>query len=67
LVALLISLCARALRASPLSPAKGQFRRNVESFLRRHGKKLWGKSFDPDKAIAGFRKSAGIKGPPAVS
>jgi hypothetical protein len=57
----LISLWARALRASPLSLAKGQFRRNIETFLSRNGKKLWGKSFDPEKAIADFIKSAGLK------
>jgi hypothetical protein len=58
---MLISLWARALRASPLSLAKGQFRRNVESFLNRHGKKLWGKAFDRQKAIDDFRRSAGLR------
>jgi hypothetical protein len=57
----LISLWARALRASPLSLAKGQFRRNIESFLSRNGTKLWGKSFDSEKAIAEFTKLAGLR------
>jgi hypothetical protein len=57
----LVALWARAMRASPLSLAKGQFRRNVENFLKRHGKKLWGKSFDGEKAIENFRKLAGLK------
>lgn len=57
----LISLWARALRASPLSLTKGQFRRNVESFLNIHGKKLWGATFDRPKAIADFRRLAGLK------
>jgi len=57
----LVSLWARALRSSPLSLAKGQFRRNVETFLNLHGKKLWGKAFDRQKTVADFRRSAGLK------
>ena len=57
----LVSLWARALRASPLSPTKGQFRRNVEYFLNMHGKKLWGTAFDKQKAINDFRRLAGLK------
>lgn len=57
----LVSLWARALRASPLSLTKGQFSRNVEDFLNRHGKKLWGKTFDKQKAINDFRRLAGLK------
>jgi hypothetical protein len=59
----LIDLWARALRASPLSLAKGRFRRNVEYFLLRYGKRLWGKSFDAEKAIHQFRRAARIKDP----
>jgi hypothetical protein len=59
--AALVTLWARALRASPLSLTKGHFTRNVETFLKIRGKKLWGKSFDPDKMIAHFRKLAGLK------
>ena len=58
----LVSLWARALRASPLSLAKGQFRRNVENFLNMHGKKLWGRAFDREKAINDFRRLAGLVG-----
>lgn len=57
----LVSLWARALRASPLSLTKGQFSRNVESFLNTHGKKLWGTAFDKQKAINDFRRWAGLK------
>lgn len=57
----LISLWARAWRASPLSLTKGQFKRNVENFLNRHGRKLWGRVFDKQKAIADFRRLAGLK------
>ena len=56
----LVSLWARALRASPLSMTKGQFRRNVEKFLNSHGKKLWGTAFDKQKAINDFRRLAGL-------
>jgi hypothetical protein len=57
----LVALWARAMRASPLSLTKGQFRRNVEIFLKRHGKRLWGKDFDSHKAINDFRRSAGLR------
>jgi hypothetical protein len=59
----LVSLWARALRASPLSLTKGQFTRNVETFLNVHGKKLWGASFDKQKAVQDFRKLAGLETP----
>lgn len=57
----LVPLWARALRASPLSLAKGQFKRNVEHFLNTYGKKVWGKAFDRKKAIHDFRRLAGLK------
>lgn len=57
----LISLWARALRASPLSLTKGQFKRNVEQFLNRHGRNLWGTDFDKQKAVENFRSLAGLK------
>lgn len=57
----LVSLWARALRASPLSPTKGHFCRNVESFLNTHGKKLWGTAFDKQKVINDFRRRAGLR------
>lgn len=64
---LLIALWARALRASPLSLVKGQFRRNVEIFLKMHGKKLWGNAFDREEAINDFRRWAGLKSGSAIS
>jgi hypothetical protein len=57
----LISLWARALRRSPLSLAKGQFRRNVENFFHMHGKRIWGRAFDRERAINDFRRSAGLR------
>ena len=57
----LVSLWARALRASPLSLAKGQFRRNVEHFLNMYGKKLWGRNFGRQKTVNDFRRLAGLK------
>lgn len=57
----LVSLWARALRASPLSLTKGRFRRNVDHFLNVHGKRLWGSAFDKQKAVADFKKLAGLK------
>jgi hypothetical protein len=54
----LVALWARALSASPLSLAKGRFRRNVEFFLRGYGKKVWGKKFDAERAVGHFRKVA---------
>jgi hypothetical protein len=56
----LVALWARALSASPLSLTKGRFARNVEYFLRGHGKRIWGKKFDPDAAVKDFRKRAGL-------
>jgi hypothetical protein len=56
----LVILWARALRASPLSLAKGRFAKNVEYFLRRYGKRIWGKRFDADGAVKDFRKRAGL-------
>jgi len=60
---MLIALWARALRASPLSLTKGQFRRNVETFLNVHGKKLWGATFDRQRAINDFQRLAGLGTP----
>lgn len=57
----LVSLWARALRASRLSLTKGRFQRNVDHFLNVHGNRLWGSAFDKQKAIADFKKLAGLK------
>src|SRR3989338_838227 len=57
----LIALWAKALRSSPLSPAKGRFRNNVVFFLKEHGKAIWGKNFNLEEAIKRFHFYAGIK------
>ena len=51
----------RALKESPRSKELMLFRRQVESFFESYGKKIWGKSFDPDKVIGQFHKAAGIE------
>jgi hypothetical protein len=55
----------RALRASPASSAQFQFRRNVEHFFARHGRAIWGASFDLAAATAAFHRAAGIRRPRA--
>lgn len=50
----LIKLWAKALLASPLSLSLSQFRDHVNDFLKRYGRKLWGKSFDAKRAITLF-------------
>lgn len=54
----LIRLWGRALARSPLSLALRQFHDHVAHFLRRYGKSLWGKKFNPEKAIVLFRQTA---------
>jgi len=54
------STWGRALRASPASTTQFQFRRNVEHFFRRNGRAIWGGSFDPDAAVASFRRASRI-------
>ena len=55
-----IDVWARALRASPRSTAITQFRIQVEHFLRVYGKKVSGRSFDPEAALRRFHHTAGI-------
>lgn len=50
----------RALRASPPSTVQMQFRRNVESFFQREGRRIWGRPFDAQLAIRGFHRAARI-------
>ncbi len=50
-----------ALRKSPKSTACFLFRRQVEDFLGAFGKQIWGSSFESQKAISLFQKTAGIK------
>lgn len=56
----LIRVWAKALRASPHSPAVFQFRVQVEHFLRVHGRGIWGRRFDADAAIRQFHRAAEI-------
>ena len=57
----LIRVWAKALRSSDLSLELGQFRDHVFYFLKRHGVRLWGKSFDFDRSRKSFMKQAGLK------
>ena len=57
----LISLWARALRSSALSLNLGIFRGNVIHFIKRHGRRVWGESFDPEKSVVLFEKSTRLK------
>ena len=54
------SVAGKALRASPRSTASMLFRRQVEDFLGKRGKSIWGRSFKKDEALAHFHKHAGI-------
>lgn len=54
----------RALRASPSSTARFQFRRNVENFLARQGTRIWGAKFDATRVKKAFHKAAGISAGP---
>lgn len=56
----LVGLWAEAFRASPLSLEKGRFRDNVFYFLKRYGKKLWGRGFSSERAIEDFKRAAGL-------
>ncbi|MBI4227333.1 MAG: hypothetical protein HY600_03545 [Candidatus Omnitrophica bacterium] len=57
----LARLWGRALKASPRSDACWQFRRHVEDFFHEHGRGIWGRAFDPTRAIAAFHRAAGIR------
>jgi hypothetical protein len=57
----LVRLWGRALRLSHRTTALLQFRRQVEDFLRRYGRAIWGKTFDPERTIQRFYERAGIK------
>lgn len=53
-------LWGRALRGSPPSTARVQFRRNVEAFLKECGKQAWGAAFDAAAAQRAFNRAAGV-------
>jgi hypothetical protein len=54
-------LWGRALRASPASDAQWQFRRQVEAFLGRHGRRVWGRAFDAATSVKAFHRAARIR------
>ena len=56
----LVKLWARALRRSPPSADVFQFRRQVEYFLKHHGRRVWGPRFTSEQAIRLFHQEAGI-------
>ena len=58
----LARLWGKALRASPHSTASFQFRKQVEYFLRQHGKSVWGKQFNPEPSIKLFHEKAQPRG-----
>lgn len=53
----------KALRKSPRSVTLIRFRRQVESFFKSYGIKIWGRNFNATKTIRQFHKSAGIHNP----
>lgn len=55
----LIRVWAKAIRASDLSLELGQFRDHVLYFLKKYGRRLWGKEFDLDAAIRRFKNQVG--------
>lgn len=56
-----LRLWGRALRASPPSTAQFQFRKNVETFVKLHGRSTWGAKFNATQSIEAFHKAAKIK------
>jgi hypothetical protein len=56
----LARLCGESLRTSPRSPALFSFRAQVEHFFRDHGRNVWGKRFDPERAVIVFHQTAAI-------
>lgn len=57
----LVRILGLALRKSPKSTACFQFRRQVEDFLTRYGRLIWGKSYRAESALNRFYRYAGIK------
>ncbi|MEA2695822.1 MAG: hypothetical protein QOI66_93 [Myxococcales bacterium] len=57
----------RALRASPASTSQFRFRHNVETFFEKHGRLIWGKTFDAAVAIAAFHRASAIPSSPGRS
>ncbi len=55
------SVSGMALRKSPQSTACFLFRKQTENFFKHYGRKIWGRTFDENKALALFHQEAGIK------
>ncbi|OGW80618.1 MAG: hypothetical protein A3C47_06440 [Omnitrophica bacterium RIFCSPHIGHO2_02_FULL_51_18] len=50
----LIKLWAKAIKMSPMSLAKRDFKDHVLYFLSKYGKEVWGKRYDSNKAVQSF-------------
>lgn len=55
----LVKIWGIALKKSPKSTALFQFRKQAEDFLKRYGRLVWGRKFDPEKAMLAFHKVIG--------
>ena len=55
----LVRVWGTAVKKSPPSTARLPFRQHVEHFIRRHGRKMWGRQFDPEPALREFYRAAG--------
>ena len=53
----LVKVWARALKKSPPSLARFQFKQHAEHFLKTYGRRIWGKGFDPSPTIQSFHRS----------
>lgn len=56
----MIEVWAKALKESPMSVAKRDFKEHVIYFLAKHGRDVWGDRFDPAKSVESFKKLAGL-------
>ena len=56
----LAEILGRALKQSPLSSHCFQFRKHVEHFFQKYGRKIWGARFDLSGSIRLFHQAAGI-------
>jgi hypothetical protein len=56
----LARICGESLRGSPRSSQLLSFRRHVEHFFTTHGQAVWGKAFEPARAIRAFHRAARI-------
>lgn len=55
------AVAGKCLAKSPRSTASFQFRKQVEHFFLKEGRKVWGKAFKANEAISVFHSHAGIK------